>query len=175
MRESFCRQGEDATDFTSPSLPSAARRCGTRRFVNSTESPAERCDHSGQVKSGQLGEIFEVNAGRAVSLRRRSQVPCAASFVFELFQIAAQRKADEDNFAAARAQFVHECFVSAKRASKAARVHFFREGFLRNKARRRRRREEPSPADASPDPATSWIRAHCSVMRARRSRSSEAK
>ena len=33
----------------------AARRCGMSRLVNSTESPAERCDHSGQVKLASSG------------------------------------------------------------------------------------------------------------------------
>ena len=34
---------------------SAERRCGIRRLVNSTESPAERCDHSGQLKLESSG------------------------------------------------------------------------------------------------------------------------
>ncbi len=34
---------------------SALRRWGTRRLLNSTESPAERCDHSGQLKPPSSG------------------------------------------------------------------------------------------------------------------------
>jgi hypothetical protein len=34
----------------------AVRKCGTRRLVNSTESPAERCDHSGQLKVASSGK-----------------------------------------------------------------------------------------------------------------------
>src|SRR6266849_7827711 len=35
---------------------SALRRWGTRRLLNSTESPAERCDHSGQLKPLSSGK-----------------------------------------------------------------------------------------------------------------------
>ena len=37
-------------------MPSAARRCGTSRLLNSTESPADRCDHSGQLKPASSGK-----------------------------------------------------------------------------------------------------------------------
>ncbi len=33
----------------------AARKCGTRRLLNSTESPADKCDHSGQSKLARSG------------------------------------------------------------------------------------------------------------------------
>src|SRR5438067_3374907 len=36
-------------------IPSAFRRCGMRRLLNSTESPAVKWDHSGQSKSESSG------------------------------------------------------------------------------------------------------------------------
>src|SRR6266550_1870885 len=35
---------------------SASRRCETRRLLNSTESPADKCDHSGQSNPERSGK-----------------------------------------------------------------------------------------------------------------------
>ena len=35
---------------------SASRKCGTRRLLNSTESPAVKCDHSGQLNPDRSGK-----------------------------------------------------------------------------------------------------------------------
>jgi hypothetical protein len=112
--------------------------------------------------------------GTAVSLRRRSQVVARARRpIFQLFEIAAQRKADEDNFATARAQFINECFGVGE-AGLEGSVHFSAKasfgiklgggGGVKSRAQRCFTRSCNFPGCA-----------HCSTMRARRSRSSEAK
>ena len=75
-------------------FPSAVRRCVcTRRLVNSTESPAERCDHSGHVEAAEFGIVLEINSGGAGGLEHR--VPDSAArrhFVLVCLQWATRRE-----------------------------------------------------------------------------------